>query len=201
MAGLLALLWIVGTIAGIVFLIKPRPAWPIVSNRKRALVFLLAVFVGLPILIGIVSPSKGTPESGSSADRAAQVAKAKTPEEIAAEAAADAKAKEEADLRDMNRNPENFITLEKTRGVKGGFNAVFMLGGSITNTGKVPYKDPEILCEVFAETDTPLGRVKSTLYKELQPGKTVRFSEFNMGFVQPEWAKYSCRVTGATVLG
>lgn len=56
MAALFAVLWLVGTIAGIWFLIAPKPSWPLVANRKRSAVFLAAAFIGLPTLSAVVSP-------------------------------------------------------------------------------------------------------------------------------------------------
>ena len=196
MTTLLALLWAAGTIACIVFLIRPRPNWPIVANRKRAGILLAAVFIGLPVLSSIVAPSGGS-RSGAKVASSAP----KTPEQIATDKKAEAEKKAADALKDMNDNPETYLTLEKTRASKGGFNTVLILGGTLKNTGKVAYKDPVIQCDVFSETQTPLGHVRETLYKAIPPGKSLRFSEFNMGFVQSVWERYSCEVKGATVVG
>lgn len=67
MFGLLMIVWLVGMIAAIVFIVKPNPKfWP-VASRKRALVSLIAVLVGVPILASpFAPPSEATAEPGNS---------------------------------------------------------------------------------------------------------------------------------------
>ena len=57
-----ALIWFFGSLAAVFFVVRPKAEWPIVSTRARSFGFLLAIFLGLPILgaifgIGTLSPS------------------------------------------------------------------------------------------------------------------------------------------------
>lgn len=56
MFGFMMIVWLVGMIAAVVFIVKPNPKlWP-VASRKRALVSLIAVLVGVPILASPFAP-------------------------------------------------------------------------------------------------------------------------------------------------
>ena len=194
MTTVIALAWFFSSAAAIFFIFRPRSDWPLVANRKRALGVFAAVFLGGPVLTALISPTgRSAPDTTPE--------KPKTPEQIAAEAKS-AEEKREADaLRDMNDNPENYLSFGRVRGSKGGFDTVFILSGTLKNGGKVAYKDPVIQCDVFSETDTALGRVRDTLYKAVPAGETVDFSEFNMGFASSDWQKFSCSVKSAAVVG
>jgi hypothetical protein len=62
MNALLALLWVVGTIACVYFIIRPKSDWWIVSNRMRATITSLLIFIGLPI-VGTITSTKSIPEN------------------------------------------------------------------------------------------------------------------------------------------
>jgi hypothetical protein len=194
MTTFLALLWFSGSIAAIYFIVRPKSDWAPVANRKRAAGVFLAIFLGLPIVQAIVGGG-----SASTSEKTAHVG-AKTPEQLAAEQKAEQERRETAALEDMRKSPATYLTLTNERANKDGFDTIFMLSGTINNNGKVAYKDPVIECEYYSETNTRLGRVKDTLYKDLPPGDSITFTEFNMGFANSEWQKYSCIIKGATPL-
>ena len=105
------------------------------------------------------------------------------------------KAKTEADAIS---SPEAFLTLSATSAWKSGFDTVVMLSGTLKNRAPIRIKDPQITCELFAESDTAIGSVTDTVYKVIPAGKSVRFKSANMGFADSRWQKYSCAVVSAT---
>jgi hypothetical protein len=175
----LALAWLFGSIAGAVFIVRPKPDWPVAASRGRAAAVFAAAFVGLPLLMGLMASNGG----GAPA--------AKTPTELAARA--------RAELDDMRGHPAKYLSLERTEGRKSGFDTVFILSGEIRSASKIGVKDPVIQCDLYSETDTQLGHVRQTLFKFVPAGQSTTFEAFNMGFVNSNWGRYDCRITNATV--
>jgi hypothetical protein len=206
MLALVALVWLVGSIAAVVWIVRPVKSWPIVSTRLRALGVFLAIFIGLPIAAApfdgafSASADKASASTSMSAKAdAAQSAQAQAAQQ-AAERAREAGEQAQRQLDDMRSNPQNYLSFAHSRAWKSGFDTVFMLSGAIKNSSKLTMKDAEFDCDVSSESDTGLGFVRGTVYKVFPPGAAVSFSDLNLGFVNSNWAKYGCQITGATVV-
>jgi hypothetical protein len=65
----LAIVWVVGTITGIIFVIRPSTKWAIFSTRKRSLAMLAAVFFLVPVL-GAMTSRGARPTSAPSSHTA-----------------------------------------------------------------------------------------------------------------------------------
>lgn len=89
MGALIIILWLVGTVASIWFIIRPSPALPIFATRGRAIATGAAIFIGLPIIgaaTGITNmapsatktASTATVDSGAAADGNSQAPAAPT---------------------------------------------------------------------------------------------------------------------------
>lgn len=89
MGALIIILWLVGTVASIWFIIRPSPALPIFATRGRAIATGAAIFIGLPIIgaaTGITNmapsatktASSVTADSGAAADGNSQAPAAPT---------------------------------------------------------------------------------------------------------------------------
>ena len=192
MAGLIALLWLVGFGAAIFFIAKPKKNWPPFASRKRAAGMAALIFFGGPLLIGLVSPVDPNASGAVAGAEAASKAPEKTPEQIEAE-------RVEAAGRDARRDPERFITLIDTRGTKAGFDTIMELAGTLKNSSPVDLKDAVIECDLFAESGTKIDSVRATVYKVVPANGQVRFTEESMGFAHSDWESYACGVVGGDV--
>jgi hypothetical protein len=71
MTGIVAIVWLVGVIAAIRFVVRPKPDWPLVSTKRRALGIGLLVFFGVPLLAQLANhgsssqPTIATPPAPS----------------------------------------------------------------------------------------------------------------------------------------
>jgi hypothetical protein len=101
-------------------------------------------------------------------------------------------------ISEAQKTPEKFLALSHTRAWKGGFDTVMLLSGTLKNSAPIPIKDPQIACYVVAESGTTLGSVTETVFKTIPAGKSIRFKDANMGFVDSRWARYACAVISAT---
>ncbi len=57
MGALIAIIWLIGTIASIWFIIRPSPSLPMYATRGRAIATGAAIFIGLPVISAIVGIS------------------------------------------------------------------------------------------------------------------------------------------------
>jgi hypothetical protein len=55
---LISIIWLVGTVASIWFIIRPSPSLPIYATRGRAIATGVAIFIGLPIIAAVTGISK-----------------------------------------------------------------------------------------------------------------------------------------------
>jgi hypothetical protein len=71
MVGIGVIIWLVGLLASIRFIVKPKPDWPFVSTRGRAFGLGLVIFFGIPLILGISNnsspPSSASPSQTQSA--------------------------------------------------------------------------------------------------------------------------------------
>ena len=204
MLALVALVWLVGSITAAVWIVRPVKSWPIVSTRLRALGVFLAIFIGLPIAAAPFDGASSASAAKASApagpkDDAAQTAQEQAAQQ-AAERARQAAEQAQQQLDDARSNPQNYLSFARTRAWKSGFGTVFMVDGAIKNSSKLTMKDAQFTCDVSSESDTALGSVHGVVYKVFPPGGSVSFGDLNLGFVDSNWAKYGCQITGATVV-
>lgn len=136
----------------------------------------------------------GTAESSNAAPEESEAEKAAR--------AADAQRRaDEQKMRELRRSPEKFLTLENANGVKGGFDTVFMLSGTIRNSSDVVIKDARIDCNLFGPSGTQVGKVRQTLFEQIPAEGSRRFRELSMGFMgSSQVATYNCTITDAEAL-
>ena len=84
------------------------------------------------------------------------------------------------------------ILVEKTK-----LNILLVSMKFINDTG-IPYKDMELVCEIFGESGTSLGKKEKTIYKIVPEHSELIVGDINMGFVnsQVDVSKTKCRVEG-----
>ena len=107
--------------------------------------------------------------------------------QLAPAAGEPAMAKSSTDLNDLNMDFEF---------AKSGFGSVEMINGTITNAGPTNVKDVKIECEGYAASGTKIDTNKRTLYQAVEAGKTLKFKDFNMGFINSQVKKTSCSIVG-----
>lgn len=193
MFGFLMILWLIGTIGSIYFIVKPKKEWPPYATRWRAFGMAVACFLGFPILGSIVDPQ---PTSGieASADTAtADKAPEKTPEEIEAEKTAET-------LKQVRRRPGDFVTFDAQSATTTGFGTIMEVTGTFKNSSPIDLKDPVLECELFAESGTRIDTVRETVFKVIPANGSVRVTSENLGFAHSEWRSYSCRVVRASLI-
>jgi hypothetical protein len=78
---------------------------------------------------------------------------------------------------------------------KGGFGAVLLLDGTLTNKSRLDIRDPQITCHMVASSGTSFGQVSATLYERITPGETIKVKDLNFGFVHSQAYGVGCRVT------
>lgn len=81
---------------------------------------------------------------------------------------------------------------------KSGFGNIAMINGSIKNLGPTNVKDIKIECDSFAASGTKIDTNKRTLYDAVAAGKTIKFKDFNMGFINTQVKSTSCSISGFT---
>lgn len=157
------------------------------SRTARVLSFLWLGFCVLGWMVGSVVSTVTLPDGPQGAEpEVSAVVPEKTAEELALE--------REAELqREYERDPEKALTLD-VRGTKGGFETVLLISGSVSSAADFDIKDVEIVCELFANSGTRVGRVTETLYEVIPANGTKRFSELNMGFMggAGQVARFDC---------
>ena len=194
----------VGWLLGIgIFLVPYVFVWWLLRKGHSTLSRVLGFgWLALCVLILVFSPPAPTPDTGASPNAAATAA---PPEKTEAEKAADAaEAQRRADertARELRRSPEKFLVLANVNGVKGGFDTVFLLSGTIQNSSDVIIKDAEIACDLFGPSGTKVGSVRQTLFEQVPAQVYKRFRELSMGFMgSSQVATYNCSITDAEAL-
>jgi hypothetical protein len=146
------------------------------------------VWTALFVVVALTSPPSNTTDTTQAAPSAPQVAESAT--EIAAR-----------HRREVERSPERFLVLEDESGVRAGFDTVFLLSGRIQNTTDVDIKDPTIICALFGDSGTEIGRVRETLLQIVPANGRKSFSELNMGFMgSTQVASYNCEIIDAQAM-
>jgi hypothetical protein len=146
------------------------------SRTARVLSFLWLGFCVFCWVVGSVASTVTLPDEPQGAEpEVSAIVPEKTAEELAIERKADLQ-------REYERDPEKALTLD-VRGTKGGFETVLLISGSVSSAADFDVKDVEIVCELFANSGTRVGRVSETLYEVIPANGTKRFSELNMGFM------------------
>lgn len=165
------------------------------TTLSRVLGFGWLALVLLFILIPTGTPNApGTPQAAITAPEVTEAEKAEN-------AAAEQRRADEQKARELRRSPENFLTLENVNGVKGGFETILMLSGSIQNSSDVVIKDVEITCDLFGPSGTKVGNVRQTLFEQIPANGSKRFNELSMGFMgSDQVANFNCSIAGAEAI-
>lgn len=97
---------------------------------------------------------------------------------------------------DAARNPQNYLKLETSwRTAADGL--VIEADFSIQNTSTIPVRDIAILCNLKAPSGTVVSVNRQTIYDVVKGGVTRSFKNVNMGFINTQASKASCRVESA----
>lgn len=81
---------------------------------------------------------------------------------------------------------------------KSGLGNIAMLNGTIKNNGPTSVKDIKIACVGTASSGTKIDTKMHTLYEIVGAGKTIKFSDLNMGFIQSQVASLGCGIVDYT---
>lgn len=77
----------------------------------------------------------------------------------------------------------------------GGFGSTMLLQNIvIANPTTTPMKDPMIRCSLYAASGTHLSDTQVTIYQPLLPKAKITIEQINMGNVNSQATKASCRI-------
>jgi hypothetical protein len=82
---------------------------------------------------------------------------------------------------------------------KGGFDNIMMVDFVITNPTAHRLKDITITCFLIAPSGTVIDNNVRTIYENVPPKGSKKISKFNMGFINSQATRSSCRVTDVKV--
>lgn len=94
-------------------------------------------------------------------------------------------------------HPERLVTLSKFSWEKGGFDTVMIANFTLKNENEFPVKDFVLSCDLYGNSGTQVGTVTHTLLEIVGGGKTKRFNDVNMGFVDSQAKRSSCALKAA----
>lgn len=98
-------------------------------------------------------------------------------------------------LSDSQMYAREFVKLKNTEWQKGGFGSVLVGAFTVKNAGRRDIQDVKILCEATAQSGTILSTPTTTLYKSISAGKSRRFEDVNIGFMNNQSEKVACYAT------
>lgn len=158
------------------------------SSLARVISF---IWLAVVIVVGFSQPGDQAADDPSN-PAAATAGPAKTPEQLALEAA-------EAQRKAYERDPETALTLSNVTGAKGGFDTVLIISGTITNAADFAIKDPVIRCDLTGPSGTHIGSVRQDLFEIVPANGSKRFTELNMGFMaSSQTSGFDCVIMQAT---
>lgn len=91
--------------------------------------------------------------------------------------------------------PADHVKLDGFSWEKGGFGVVLVASFHLKNGLPVAVKDIDVTCEVAAASGTVLGSASKTLYQRIPAKGAKRIQDFDVGFINSQAARASCRVT------
>ncbi len=83
----------------------------------------------------------------------------------------------------------------KTRWSKEGFGNVMMADFTITNNSSYFISDIFISCHMMGKSGTEIGTNANIIYDSVEPGKTKKIKEFDMGLINPQAASSNCEIS------
>jgi hypothetical protein len=89
-----------------------------------------------------------------------------------------------------------YVKLEKFSWSKGGFDNVMIANFSIKNTLPWSIKDITIQCTHSAPSGTTIDQNTRTIFERVEPNKTKRITNFNMGFINSQASRSGCEIIG-----
>ena len=102
-----------------------------------------------------------------------------------------------AQEEDAFQNPQNYLKLKTSwRTTEEGGN-IMKADFRVQNTSTLPMKDIAIVCNMKAPSGTVVSVKRHTIYDTVKGGATRSFENVNMGFINNQASKASCRVEAA----
>lgn len=91
-------------------------------------------------------------------------------------------------------DPTQQLKITYTWQLSGFGNVMLLKNVIIKNPTSVAMKDPFIRCSLYAASDTALGDAEITVYQPLPAHGKIVAQEINMGLVNSQTKKASCRI-------
>jgi len=88
------------------------------------------------------------------------------------------------------------VTIEKFAWGKGGFDNVMLADFTLKNSNSFPVKDVVVTCEHTANSGTQIDSSTRTIYEAIKANGSKAIRRFNMGLINTQVARSSCKVTG-----
>jgi len=111
-----------------------------------------------------------------------------------------AEVKREADeLAPFREHPELGADIVEVSNRLGGFGIISVINVKIRNRAVSNLKDFQISCDHMGASGTVISRTHRTLYEVVPARSTKAFRNVNMGVVNPQSRRFSCRIDGASV--
>jgi hypothetical protein len=92
------------------------------------------------------------------------------------------------------------VTLSEFRFYTGGFGAVLMVDGMISNNSQYRIKDIVLRCDHYTNSNTRIDYNIRTIYEYIGINQSINLTEFNMGYIHPQAITTACRVTDFVML-
>lgn len=165
------------------------PFWPF-QTRWRALV------AGLVLLGAVGAPLLPPVQSGEQPARAGTFtpcADQKACDEANKAAYSSPQHKTLSAIQSVDR-PAEHIKLNEFTWTRAGFGVVLVASFKLANPLVFAVKDIGIECTVAGASGTPLGSVSKILYQRLPAKSSKQFKDFNVGIINSQAERASCRV-------
>ena len=99
--------------------------------------------------------------------------------------------------REARKNPAKNLTITKWEWSLGGLGTVMQANFTIENKNPFRVKDLKFKCQTMGGSDTVLSTPTYTLYEEIPPNTSKRFTMVNMGFVNSQSKRANCEIVHA----
>ena len=103
-------------------------------------------------------------------------------------------------LKNQKEHPERYLNIETKSIRTDGFGTVAILNCKIKNNSDFDFKDIIIKVTYFGESGTEINDKEDTILKIVKAHSMLNVKEFNLGYVNQQFAKYKVRILSATVV-
>ena len=108
--------------------------------------------------------------------------------------------KKASEAKEIKLYPEKFVKIEEMKWWKDGFGSIMMADFTIKNNLPGPVKDIEVICSHSAPSGTVIDYNTRIIYERIGQGRTKKFKDFNMGFIDDQVVRTGCKVSSVVVL-